>query len=157
MKPLILCLGNDLLGDDGIGILAAEKLQTMLNGQADVVATGMHGVALLDLLVGYRQVIIIDAIQMSGFSPGSVIELELGDLRTVMSPSPHYTGLPELILLAEQMQLDFPEEIKIFAVEVDDPYTVGKEMSAAVSKSLKKLIPCVMAYINWWQDRAFHA
>lgn len=157
MKPLILCLGNDLLGDDGIGILAAEKLQTMLNGQADVVATGMHGVALLDLLVGYRQVIIIDAIQMSGFSPGSVIELELGDLRTVMSPSPHYTGLPELILLAEQMQLDFPEEIKIFAVEVDDPYTVGKEMSAAVSKSLKKLIPCVMAYVNWWQDRAFHA
>ncbi|MEW5922720.1 MAG: hydrogenase maturation protease [Candidatus Zixiibacteriota bacterium] len=157
MKPLILCLGNDLLGDDGIGIRAAEKLQTMLDGQADVVATSMHGVALLDLLVGYKRVIIIDAIQMSGFPPGSVIELELGDLRTVQSPSPHYTGLPELILLAEQMQLDFPEEIKIFAVEIDDPYTVGREMSMAVSKSLQKLIPCVMAYIDWWQNGTYHA
>lgn len=157
MKPLILCLGNDLLGDDGIGIRAAEKLQTMLDGQADVVATSMHGVALLDILVGYERVIIIDAIQMSGFPPGSVIELELSELKTVQSPSPHYTGLPELILLAEQMQLDFPEEIKIFAVEIDDPYTLGAEMSMAVSNSLKKLIPCVMAYIDWWQNGTYHA
>ena len=157
MKPLILCLGNDLLGDDGIGILAAGKLKSELDGRADIVATSLHGAALLDILVGYQQVIVIDAIQMTGFPPGSVIELNLDELRTVKSPSPHYTGLPELILLAEQMQLDFPEEIKIFAVEVNDPYTVGKEMSSSVVRSLRKLIPCVKAYVDWWQDGTAYA
>ena len=101
--------------------------------------------------------IVIDAIYMTGFPPGSVIELNLDELRTVMSPSPHYTGLPELILLAEQMQLDFPEEIKIFAVEVDNPYTVGKEMSSPVVRSLGKLIPCVKAYVDWWQNGTGYA
>ena len=157
MKTLILCLGNGLLGDDGIGILAAGELKNELGGRADIIATGLHGAALLDILVGYRKVIVIDAIYMTGFPPGSVIELNLDELRTVMSPSPHYTGLPELILLAEQMQLDFPEEIKIFAVEVDNPYTVGKEMSSSVVRSLGKLIPCVKAYVDWWQNGTGYA
>jgi len=157
MKPLVLCLGNDILGDDGIGILAAEKLTGLIDDRADVVATALHGAALLDLLVGYKQVIIIDAIKLTGFPVGSVIELNLDELRTVGSPSPHFTGLPELISLAEQMQLDFPEEIKIFAVEVDDPYTVGKQMNPAVVGSLRKLIPCVTAYIDWWQKRTGYA
>ena len=157
MKTLILCLGNGLLGDDGIGILAAGELKNELGGRADIIATGLHGAALLDIPVGYRKVIVIDAIYMTGFPPGSVIELNLDELRTVMSPSPHYTGLPELILLAEQMQLDFPEEIKIFAVEVDNPYTVGKEMSSSVVRSLGKLIPCVKAYVDWWQNGTGYA
>lgn len=157
MKTLILCLGNGLLGDDGIGILAAGELKNELGGRADIIATGLHGAALLDIPLGQRKVIVIDAIYMTGFPPGSVIELNLDELRTVMSPSPHYTGLPELILLAEQMQLDFPEEIKIFAVEVDNPYTVGKEMSSSVVRSLGKLIPCVKAYVDWWQNGTGYA
>lgn len=157
MKTLILCLGNGLLGDDGIGILAAGELKNELGGRADIIATGLHGAALLDIPLGHRKVIVIDAIYMTGFPPGSVIELNLDELRTVMSPSPHYTGLPELILLAEQMQLDFPEEIKIFAVEVDNPYTVGKEMSSPVVRSLGKLIPCVKAYVDWWQNGTGYA
>ena len=157
MKTLILCLGNGLLGDDGIGILAAGELKNELGGRADIIATGLHGAALLDIPVGYRKVIVIDAIYMTGFPPGSVIELNLDELRTVMSPSPHYSGLPELILLAEQMQLDFPEEIKIFAVEVDNPYTVGKEMSSSVVRSLGKLIPCVKAYVDWWRNGTGYA
>ena len=157
MKTLILCLGNGLLGDDGIGILAAGELKNELGGRADIIATGLHGAALLDIPVGHRKVIVIDTIYMTGFPPGSVIELNLDELRTVMSPSPHYTGLPELILLAEQMQLDFPEEIKIFAVEVDNPYTVGKEMSSSVVRSLGKLIPCVKAYVDWWQNGTGYA
>jgi len=157
MKTLILCLGNGLLGDDGIGILAAGELKNELGGRADIIATGLHGAALLDIPVDHRKVIVIDAIYMTGFPPGSVIELNLDELRTVMSPSPHYTGLPELILLAEQMQLDFPEEIKIFAVEVDNPYTVGKEMSSSVVRSLGKLIPCVKAYVDWWQNGTGYA
>jgi len=157
MKTLILCLGNGLLGDDGIGILAAGELKNELGGRADIIATGLHGAALLDIPLGHRKVIVIDAIYMTGFPPGSVIELNLDELRTVMSPSPHYTGLPELILLAEQMQLDFPEEIKIFAVEVDNPYTVGKEMSSPVVRSLGKLIPCVKAYVDWWRNGTGYA
>ncbi|RKX28812.1 MAG: hypothetical protein DRP46_08085 [Candidatus Zixiibacteriota bacterium] len=157
MKTLILCLGNGLLGDDGIGILAAGELKNELGGRADIIATGLHGAALLDIPLGQRKVIVIDAIYMTGFPPGSVIELNLDELRTVMSPSPHYTGLPELILLAEQMQLDFPEEIKIFAVEVDNPYTVGKEMSSSVVRSLGKLIPCVKAYVDWWRNGTGYA
>jgi Zn finger protein HypA/HybF involved in hydrogenase expression len=42
---------------------------------------------------------------------------------SLMAPSPHYAGLPEMLAVAERLKLNFPKEFKIFAVEVEDPCT----------------------------------
>ena len=152
MKPLVVGLGNDLLGDDAVGILAAQKLARELSAKVDVIETSLHGLALLDLFVGYNRLIIIDAISTGELSPGDVIELNPRDFRAIPGPSPHYTGLPELITIASQLQLEFPEEIKIIAVEVANPHTVGRKLSDPVASALSEVIRRVKEQLHRWEE-----
>jgi len=153
MKALVVGLGNDLLGDDGVGILAARKLSGELSSEADVIETSLHGLALLDLLVGYDHLIIVDAICTGRFPPGTVVELNPKELQVALGPSPHYTGLPELITIAGQLQLEFPREIKVLAVEVADPHTVGGGLSEAVANALGEVITRVKEDLRRWEER----
>lgn len=152
-KPLVLGLGNDLLGDDGFGILAARELTRELDGTADVVETALHGVALLDLLIGYDRAVIIDAINTGRCPAGTILELGPEDFKPVSGPSPHYTGLPELISLAEQLHLEFPGEIKVFAVETCDTQTVGAPMSEPVVRALSEVVERVTTCLDHWTEK----
>lgn len=140
MKTLILGLGNELLGDDAVGILAARALKERVKDTANVVESSLSGMALVELFIGYDRAIIIDAVKTGRCPPGTIYELRPQDLGAVTAPSPHYAGLPELIATAQQLQLNFPNEIKIFALEVEDPYTIGKGLSAPVQQALERLI-----------------
>jgi hydrogenase maturation protease len=150
VKILILGLGNELLGDDAVGILAARVLKERLKDKADVVESSLSGMALLDLLVGYERAILIDAVKTGRTPPGTIAELSPADLGAVAAPSPHYAGLPELIATAQALNLDFPKEIKIFAIEVADPHTIGRGLSPMVAQALGKLIPQVERQVAQW-------
>jgi hydrogenase maturation protease len=150
MKILILGLGNELLGDDAVGILAARVLKEKLKDKADVVESSLSGMALLDLLVGYERAILIDAVKTGRTPPGTIAALSPADLGAVAAPSPHYAGLPELIATAQALHLDFPKEIKIFAIEVEDPHTIGRGLSPTVAQALGKLIPQVERQVTQW-------
>jgi hydrogenase maturation protease len=138
-RLLVVGLGNDLLADDAVGVLAARELETRLAGRADVVATALHGVALLDVFLGYERAIVIDAIETGEHAPGTVVEIDTATLRPIASPSPHYVGLPEMLALAEQLGLEFPKTIRVFAVEVADPYTIGGAMSPEVERAVSEV------------------
>lgn len=150
VKTLILGLGNELLSDDAVGILAARALRERLKDKADVVESALSGMALLDLFLGYERAIIIDAVKTGQSPPGTIYELTPSDLSTVLAPSPHYAGLPELIAIATALKLDFPKVIKIFAMEVEDPYTIGGKLSSAVAQAFHELVQRVEGQITHW-------
>ena len=50
-RTLVLGLGNDILADDAVGLLAARALRPSLDDSVDVLETSVHGVALIDLLI----------------------------------------------------------------------------------------------------------
>jgi hydrogenase maturation protease len=139
-KTVVLGLGNELLADDAIGILAARELAPLLEDRADVIATSEHGVALLDLLMGYESVVVIDAIVTGRHPIGSVFEIDLHKLRPATSPSPHYVGLGDLVDLAKRLGVPFPDDIRIIAVEVADPHTIGGPVTPAVEQAMPELI-----------------
>ena len=95
MNPLVLGLGNDLLCDDGVGLVAARRLAETIDDRADVVTSSLHGLALIDYFIGYERAVVVDAVQTGLHPPGTVIEMDMADLRAVPGPSPHYSGLPE--------------------------------------------------------------
>ncbi|MBA7626813.1 MAG: hydrogenase maturation protease [Calditrichaeota bacterium] len=152
MQPLVLGLGNDLLADDAIGILAARELKERLGNQAEVVDSSLSGLALLDLMIGYRQAIIIDAICTGRATPGTIMRLNHEDLSQVVAPTPHYAGLPELFALARRLELEFPQELVIFTVEVADPLTVGGAMTPVVRRALPGLIEQVQDQVERWHN-----
>jgi len=157
MKTLVIGLGNDLLSDDAIGILAARKLKNKVSGQVEVIESSLAGVALIDLLMGYRKAIIIDAIFTGRFEPGTIVELVTEDLSPVQNPSPHYTGLPEMLKIAEMLDIDFPDDIRILAVEVADPHTIGGGLSLPVAGVLNELVRRVEECLRCWEKEVANA
>ena len=157
MKPLVLGLGNDILADDAVGVLAVRAIREKWGGVVDAVECAVSGIALLEYLVDYEKAVILDAIRTARHPPGSILELDPGALGPVLAPSPHYSGLPELLVLAKELELQFPREIKIFALEVVDPYTVGGEMSEAARQAVPALVRRVEEQLEQWGLGIHHA
>jgi hydrogenase maturation protease len=139
--------------DDGIGILTARNLRPRISQDVDVVESSLSGLALLDLLVGYDRAIIIDALFSGHHPPGTIIQLTMDDLSSVVAPTPHFAGLPELFALAQRLELDFPKELVIFAVEVEDPLTIGGSLSPAVEQALPGLMHQIVGQIARWEEK----
>jgi|GEM_PF-360551 len=151
MRPRVLGLGNELLGDDAVGIEAARRIQQELTDQVDVAETGVYGLALLDVILGCRQLIIIDAIKTGRVPVGSVIELDPRCFDRVPAPSPHYSGLPEMRALAETLQLDYPEWVVVLAVEISDGVGFGEPMHPAVVKAIDQVVRRVRQQLTRWR------
>ena len=143
MKLLVLGLGNDILADDAIGHLAVHELEPRLAGRADVVASALHGLALLDLMLGYDAAVVIDATCTGRHPVGEVYEIDPDGLSPVEVPSPHFAGLPEMVDLARRLELHFPARLRIVAVEVLDLLTVGGVMTPEVARALPELCALV--------------
>ncbi|MFQ5811699.1 MAG: hydrogenase maturation protease [Anaerolineae bacterium] len=152
MRILVLGLGNGVLRDDGVGIHAARALRDRLDGKAEVQESSTAGLALLEQLIDYDKAIIIDAVVSQEGVPGQIHKLSLEDLGSVIAPSPHYAGLPEVIALANSLAVKFPEEIKIYAMEVEDPYTIKEGLTDGVRQALPKLIETVEEKVNEWVE-----
>jgi hydrogenase maturation protease len=139
MKIIVLGLGNDLLADDAIGHLAVAELEPRLAGRADVEATALHGLALLDVLAGYAAAVVLDAACTGAHPVGAVHEIAADSLARVQNPTPHFAGFPEMLDLADRLGLPFPRRLRIIVVEVLDPYTIGGAMTPAVREALPEL------------------
>lgn len=152
MKTLVLGLGNDLIADDGVGIEAARQLRVLLDGvpNVDVHECSLCGIALLEEFIDYDRVILIDAVKTDKSPVGEITKLRLEDLGVVLAPSPHYAGLPELLALAKELELDFPKEFVIYAIEVEDPFTIGAGMTDGIKRALPRLLERVQNKIMEW-------
>jgi hydrogenase maturation protease len=139
-KVVVLALGNDILGDDAVGFLAARAIRPRYEHVVDFVETGEAGLALVELLEGYDKALILDAAVTGNHPPGMVLEYTADNFSRVVAPSPHYAGLPEVLDLARRLGLDFPRIIRVLAMEVEDPYSVREELSPAVSAALPSFI-----------------
>lgn len=151
MKTLILGLGNDLLGDDAVGIIAARRLGKIVGEGIDVIECNAAGIALLDVLVGYDRVIILDAFRSGKHHPGTVLEMSVDDLRPIPGMSPHYAGLPEVMSIGRRLGLDVPDEISIFAVEIPEYLTIGGTLSKTAAFSVIDITDRAMCRLREWE------
>lgn len=140
-KILVLGLGNDILTDDAIGLLLVRRLRDEFSGDArlDVCETQEMGLALLDFLSGYREVVLVDAIQTGRVPPGTVHELDAAGLKSLTGGTPHFLGVGETLALGRQLGLPMPARVRIFAIEVADAHTLGTQLSPALAAALSAL------------------
>ena len=137
---VVLALGNDMLGDDGVGFHAARQLRPSFAGFADVVETGEAGLALLDHLEGYDQAIILDAVATGRCAPGTIHRWTGADFKKVVAPSPHCAGLPQILELAERVGMHFPQELHVLAMEVHDPTVFRESLTLQAQQALPAFV-----------------
>jgi hydrogenase maturation protease len=137
-KILILGMGNLLLCDDGVGLRVAAELENRINRpEITVIETGVAGLSLLDLLVGYDRAIIIDAIQTVGGKAGQIYRLgpEAFDT-TRRTATSHDVDFTTALEFGKKLNLPLPQEIVIFAIEASDVNTFSEECTPEVQKAI---------------------
>lgn len=152
MRTLVLGIGNPILGDDGIGFHVAQELAREIKDEnVDVKDTSIDGFNLLDLIVGYDKVIIIDAIMTKDGEVGEIYKLRPENfVRTVhLATSLHNANLATAIevgrrFLAEQM----PREVVVFAVEIEEVTKFTEEMTGRVRKAISRAVNLVLGEIG---------
>jgi hydrogenase maturation protease len=155
-RILVLGLGNDILGDDAVGLLAARRLRVLLPESVDVVESGGGGLDLLDVLEGYDRALLLDAILTGKHPPGTILEFSAEDLKKDDAPSPHYAGLPTVIQLAESLSIHFPMIFQIVAVEIENPYEVLEGLSDTVEATLPAVVERARAIVSSWLSTGTH-
>jgi hydrogenase maturation protease len=139
---LVLGLGNDILTDDAVGLHVVHELQRVLAGHPsiDFRETTEMGLALLDFINGYRAVAIVDSIQTGKAAPGFLHELDATALTQLTGRTPHFVGVSETLALGKQLGLAMPEQVRVFAIEVEDPFTLGTALTPALQAALPGIV-----------------
>lgn len=149
-RPLVLALGNDILGDDGVAFAAARALGTEFGEAVEIVMTGEAGLALIEFLAERECALLLDAMVTGRHLPGTVVAMTAGDFRRVLAPSPHYAGLPEIFDLAGRLGLPMPDELVVLAMEVEDPFTVREGLTETVAQSLPAYVARAGDIVRGW-------
>jgi hydrogenase maturation protease len=136
MNTLVLGMGNTILTDDGVGIAIAHRLKER-KPELDVVETSEAGLALLDFVVGYDRLIIVDSIKTEEGEPGELYKMELG----AMKPTSHLTSLHGVDMatafkLGQKLGYKMPQRVSIYAVEVKDNTSFGEGCTEEVGGKL---------------------
>ena len=137
-RVLVLGLGNDILTDDAIGLRVVEAARERLAGEPDieVKTTTEMGLALLDEIADRESVVLVDSVQTGEASPGKIHEIDSLDLSRVLTTAPHFLGIGETLALGKTLGLAMPMNVRIIAIEVADPYTLGTMMTPAVEQAV---------------------
>lgn len=147
MRTLVLGLGNPLLRDDSVGLRVARALKPALQGSPDIDLDEEYrgGLRLMERMIGYERVIIIDAMR-SGIAPGSLRRLAPGDMPTQHTASSHDVTLSTALEVGRQAgaHVPRPEDITVIAIEVADVDTFGETLSPEVEAAIPLAVQAVL-------------
>jgi hydrogenase maturation protease len=136
----VLGLGNEILADDGFGILAAREVERAYAGQVDVRCSSSAGFDLLGDLLGAARLVVVDTIVTGNAAPGAVYVFTGDQVEGVPGVSPHFIGLFEVLEVARRLQLAVPAETTIIAVEASDCTTVGGPIHRDVLAKIPEVV-----------------
>jgi len=153
-STLVLGLGNPILTDDGVGVRVAEAVRAALPPDADVEVceVSVGGLRLMERMLGYERVILVDALQPGDGEPGTLRRLTLADLAE-MSATQHSTCAHDASLItaletARRMGMPVPGEIIIYGVAVQDVLNFGEQPTPAVAAAIPAVVAAVLAEIE---------
>ena len=151
MKTIVLGVGNQILGDDGVGIHVTNELKKRVtdpNITIDDAVTG--GMNLLELLLGYEKAILIDAVKTNEGETGEVKRISLDNFSTMHSCNPHDVSLIEAIEVAKKMGEErIPKEIIIIGIMMKEiPCEFGEKLSNEIAAAVPKAVDMTLNEIK---------
>ena len=154
VRTVVIGLGNPLMGDDGVGLAALERLQDdwQLDDDVTLVDGGTWGLSLLPVIEDAERLVLVDAIAAHA-APGEIIELTRERLPIYLSRklSPHQVDMRDALAVAE-LRGHLPNDIVAIGVQ---PAVVelGTELSPDVAPRLDALVRTIISRLERWGHR----
>ena len=151
MKTIVLGVGNQILGDDGVGVHVANELKKHIQNPDVIIDEAITGgMNLLDLILGYDKVIIIDAVKTETRENGEVKRIPLNDFSTMHSCNPHDVSLVEAIKMATKLgETRIPKDIIVIGVMIKQiPCEFGEKLSKNIAAAVPKAVQMTLNEIK---------
>lgn len=155
-RTIVVGLGNPILSDDAVGVLVARRVAEQMLQPDDGVTVqevGVGGLRLVEILNGFDRAVIIDAIQSDPKSDtGTHKTMSIEDLAacspTQHSASAHDTTFPTAFQCGRQLGMNLPEDVTIFAIEVNNVTDFGEQLTPEVAECIPEIAAEVVAHIR---------
>jgi hydrogenase maturation protease len=168
-STIVVGLGNPILGDDGVGWKVAERVKSCMNqdGQVDIGSLASYpvevdclslgGLRLMERIIGFDRVIIIDAITTGEATIGYVCCLSLDDIPkqapTHLS-SAHDTDLQTAIEVGRSLGAKLPNQVMVVAVEIQINYDFSERLSPEVDAAVPQAEKIVLRLLSEWAEKS---
>ncbi len=141
MKTLLLGLGNPILSDDGIGIRIAKEIRKKCK-DIDIVEASAAGFRIIDEIIGYDKLIIVDSIKTGRAKPGTFYRLTPDDFeqKTLHLSSPHDISFFDALKMMKRYNEKLPSQIVIYAIEVEDTSTFSEKCTNDVEMAIPQIV-----------------
>ncbi|NDJ86179.1 MAG: hydrogenase maturation protease [Chloroflexi bacterium] len=153
MKTLVIGLGNPILSDDGIGIYTARRVQELLPEESpiEVIEVSVGGITLMEHMVGYERVIIIDAMWAPADQAGQVHVFDASNLpETLNTRSTHDADLPTALRIGRELGAKLPEmhHVQIVAITANQVLDFCEELTPAVQAAMPDACTAVFRLLS---------
>lgn len=142
-KTLLLGVGNYLMGDEGVGVHVAQRLEVSQEIPGiDVVDGGTGGFHLLEFFEQYEKVVLVDA-TLDGLKPGTIRCIKpkyASDFPPEISA--HDIGLKDLVSALQL--LDKMPDLYLIVVSIESIQQQGMELT----KEIEGCIPLLLEEIR---------
>lgn len=130
------------MSDDSVGLRVAEEVRNLGLEGVEVQDHSTSGLDIIEIVLDFDRVIVVDAIITGRFLPGTFRALTTEDFdHTISSGSPHEINIFTAIELGKSIYSErMPNEIVLVAVEVADVVTVSDEMTVEVESAIPKIV-----------------
>lgn len=140
-KILVIGLGNPILGDDGIGWVVAREVEAHLGAfeqEVEVDCLALGGLSLMERLVGYQCVILIDSLNTGQRAQGSVVTFTLEDLVDLTyghTSAAHDASLKTALEMGRKLGASLPadQDVHVVAIEAKHVYDFTEELSPVIA------------------------
>jgi len=140
-STVVVGLGNDVLTDDGVGLYVARYLRQLLDpDRYTIFELSVGGMELVEHLLGYKRAVVIDACRTGRHAAGTLTHHGPQDFSaTLRLASYHTMNFATALELAHLLGAALPEQIDVFAIEVEDVETISEDCTPKLAARLPAL------------------
>jgi hydrogenase maturation protease len=145
LATLVLGLGNAILSDDGVGWRVVDQLKARFDINGLTFAhSSSSGIRLLEEIIGYDRLIIIDAIQTESGLAGEISRFTMDEFKdTRHLCSSHGINFATAVELGEKLGEHIPQKIVVYAIQVADVTHFGEQCTPEVEKAIPRAVAMV--------------
>ncbi|MBE0595594.1 MAG: HyaD/HybD family hydrogenase maturation endopeptidase [Gemmatimonadales bacterium] len=152
---VVIGLGNPLMGDDGLGLVALQQLEQewTFDPPVELLDGGTWGMNLLHEIERAERLLFIDAINAEA-PPGASVVVERDALPKffALKLSPHQIDLKEVLALAE-LRGTLPEQTVAYGLQ-PAVIELSTELSPVVRDGVGSLISRIIERLERWGHQA---
>jgi hydrogenase maturation protease len=151
---VVIGVGNPLMGDDGLGVAAVQRLRGWrFDPPVQVIDGGTWGMNLLPFIEDAERVLFLDAIDV-GAPPGTAIVLERDEIPRALANnkvSPHQVDVREVLALSE-LRGTLPDAVAAIGLQ-PSVVELGTSLSPELDPRLDEMLDAAAERLALWGHR----